>query len=352
MGRVHFWNFWSMVAILLAAVLILPAPACAADTDTADHHIAVRQAHLAWVALDTETRMNTALTYIGTRYNTDTTRMAMLLADLRAAEARIPSAQTDAALDSIISDIRGITRQFQNEAKAQMIVGQGSWNELTPKIELVVSGNPYIEEKKNLYWSTRKTGQLSDFDAWAGTAGAELTSLSAKGYDTTKAQRALDVTVAKRPELQAALEARDENQVSAAASLILGLSQEYVARAGEIGQQVPDDARIRSLLEQADRITGKADQLSSDTLRITLDLGAAEPALSSLKTDITNTKRLLAAGKLETARKNLPVLKKDLTDLAEGYRAIARSVNLPADLSEALNSMAVNLDNTADQMGA
>jgi hypothetical protein len=350
MGRVRFWSIAAL--ILLAAAITLPATAAAAAADTGAHHLAIRQAHLAWTALEKDLEMDAALTYVSTRYNTDTARMAALLKDFRSAESRISSAPNDASVDRIIADIRQITRQFRDETRIQMGVGQGSWDELNRKIRLATSGNPYIEEKKNLYWSTRKTGQLSDFDSWISNAQTELTSLNAKGYDTARAQRALDVTSSKRPDLQAALDAKDESRAGAAAGLIFNLSSEYVARAGEIGQQVPDDIRIWSLLEQADRAVAKADRLNADTIRITLDLGAAEPALASLKDDVVTTKRLLASGKLETARKNLPLIKKDLTDIAEGYRSIARSANLPPDLAVALNAMAITLDNTANQMGA
>ena len=119
----------------------------------------------------------------------------------------------------------------------------------------------------------------------------------------------------------------------------------------EAQQQVPDDSRIRFLLEQADRAVGKADQLNTDTTMVILDIGAAEPALSRLKTDIRATRLLLNAGRLETAKKNLILIKKDFTDLAQGYRDIATSANLPADLSGSLRAIAITLDNAADQIG-
>jgi len=341
-----------IVAILLLAGCLL-APACAAPSDaaSADHHVAVRQAHLAWMALEKDVEMNAAVTYAATRYNTDTTKLAGLLADFRKAEAEIPTAATDADVDRLIADLQQLTRQFRDELRAQMGAGQGSWSELNAQITRVKTDNPYIAEKKNLYWSTRTRGQLSDFDSWAEEAKAELTSLKASGYDITTAQRALDVTTAKRPDLQAALESRDEDKVSDACARILPLSSDYVDRVGDTEQQVPDDARTRFLLDQADRAVGKAEQLNADTTAVILDIGAADPALSRLKNDIRATRLLLNAGRLETAKKNLVLIKKDFTDLAQGYRDIANSANLPPDLSGALDAMAVTLDNTADRMG-
>jgi hypothetical protein len=343
--------FWCIVAIILLAGF-LPVPASAAPNDAAspDHHVAVRQAHLAWVSLERDAEMNAALTYVGTRYNTDTAKMTGLLADFRNAEARIPAAATDADVDRIIADLRNSTRQFQNEVRAQMGAGQGSWDELNRQITQATSNNPYVEEKKNLYWSTRIKGQLSDFDTWAGDAQAELDDLSAKGYDTAKAQRALDVTIAKRPDLKSALEFKDENKINDASDQILSLSSAYADRVGEVEQQVPNGARIRFLLEQADRAVGKADRLNTDTTVVILDIGAADPALSRLKNDIQATRLLLNAGRLETADKNMLIVKKDFTDLAQAYRDIANSANLPPDLSGALSTMAITLDNTASQM--
>ena len=339
-----------MVLLLLAGCLMTPVIAAPVDNTPADHHIAVRQAHLDWVALEKDAEMNAALTYVSTRYNTNTTYMAGLLAAFRQVEARIPAASTDTDIDRIIADLQLVTRLFRNEGEAQMSIGQGSWGELNSQILLATANNPYIAEKKNLYWSTRIKGQLSDFDTWAQDAQTELTSLKARGYDTTKAQRALDVTTAKRPELQAALESRNEDRINAATDLVLSLSRDYVSSIDETRHQVPDDARIRFLLEQADRAVGKADRLNADTMVVILDIGAADPSLSQLKEDIKATRLMLNAGRLETAKKNLPVIKKDFSDLAQAYRDIASSANLPTDLSGALSAMAVSLDNTADQM--
>lgn len=337
--------------LLLAGCLMTPVIAAPGDTVSADHHIAVRQAHLAWVALEKDVEMNAALTYVSTRYYTDTAYMSDLLAAFRDAEARIPAARTDADLDRIIADFRQITRLFRNDSQAQMVAGQGSWAEQNSQILKATANNPYIAEKKNLYWSTRTTGQLSDFDTWAKEAQAELNSLKTKGYDTTKAQRARDVTVAGRPDLKAALESRSEERVNAASEVILSLSMDYVSSVEETRHQVPDDTRIRFLLDQAERAVGKADQLNADTMVVILDIGAAEPSLSQLKEDIGATRLLLNAGRLESAKKNMPVIKKDFTDLAQAYRDIASRANLPPDLSRALGAMAVALDNSAGQMG-
>lgn len=337
--------------ILLAGLLFAPAGAAPADGASADHHVAVRQAHLAWMALEKDVEMNAALTYATTRYNTDTAKLADLLAGFRKAEAEIPAAATDADIDRLISDLRLLTREFRDELRGQMNTGQGSWAELNGQIALATSNNPYIAEKKNLYWSTRTRGQLSDFDSWAEESQAALDSLKAKGYDIAKAQRALDVTIAKRPELQAALESRDEDKAGDACAMLLPLSLDYTDRVAETEQQVPDDARIRFLLDQADRAAIKAEQLNADTTAVILDIGAADPALTRLENDIRATRLLLNAGRLETAKKNLIIIKKDFSDLAQGYRDIATSANLPPDLSGALRAMAVTLDNAADQTG-
>jgi len=339
-----------LVLLLLTGCLMTPAIAASVDDPPAGNHIAVRQAHLDWVALEKDVEMNAALTYVSTRYNTNTTYLAGLLAAFRQVEARIPAASTDGDIDRIIADLRLITRLFRDEGEVQMGIGHGSWGELNSQILLATANNPYITEKKNLYWNTRTKGQLSDFDTWAQEGQEELTSLKARGYDTTKAQRALDVTNAKRPELLAALESRNEERINAAADLVLSLSRDYVSSIDEIRHQVPDDARIRFLLEQADRAVGKADRLNTDTTVVILDIGAADPSLSRLKDDIQTTRFMLNAGRLETAKKNLLVIKKDFTDLAQAYRDIASSANLPPDLSGALSAMAVTLDNTADQM--
>jgi hypothetical protein len=304
------------------------------------------------MALERETEMKAALTYIGTRYGTDTAQLNSLLVNFRAAEAGIPSARTDAEIDVLIAGLRQIAGQFQKETVSQMNRGYGAWDDLELGMMKATANNPYIEEKKNFYWSTRISGQISDFDTWAQGEQAHLDGLVERGYDTARAQRALDVVVAKRPELQAALESKSEDRVNAAAGTLLALTGDYAVKLKETQQQVPDDARIRFLLEQADRTVVKADRLNTDTILVIIEIGDAEPALSKLKSDLVATRLLLNAGRLEAARKNLLILKKDYTDLAQAYQTLATSANLPPDLQQALAAMSVALHNTADRMEA
>ncbi|MDD1687403.1 hypothetical protein [Methanoregula sp.] len=347
-GSRPFLIFACLVAV--AALLVLPV--AAADTTPALHTVGIRQAHLAWTALDKDVEMNAAVTYCGTLYGSDTTTMSRLLAEFRAEEARIPSAATGKELDMLIAEMRTTTGQFRSETWTVMTKGQGKWDDLEAQIAKARDNNPYIQEKKDTYWAVRKASQLADFDAWVDNGQQILDTLKAGGYDTTSAQRALDVFSSKRPEVEAALTARSELAVQSAGQQILPLSQEFNTKLALVQNQVPDSIRLQFFIDQADRAVGLADGINTELVPIMLDIGDAEPVLSKTKTDLTTARKVLATGNLESTKVPLRLVKKDLVDLAEAYRNIRVSVSLPAALSTELETMVIRLENTADTMGA
>ena len=343
--------FLLIACILVAAFAILALPAAAADNTTALHTVEIRQTHLAWVALDKDYEMNTAVTYCGTLYGSDTSGMSRLLAEFRAEEARIPEAATEPEVDALIAEMRNTTGQFQAATWTVMTKGQGKWDALAVQIADAKENNPYILEKKDTYWEVRKAGQLADFDAWVNNGQQILDTLKAGGYDTTSAQRALDVFSSKRPDVQAALTAKSDLAVQSVNLQILPLSAEFNTKLALVQAQVPDSVRLRFFIDQADRAVGLAETINADLVPVMLNIGDAEPVLSTTKTDINTAKKILATGNLEAAKVPLKLVQKDLTDLAQAYRDTRISVSLPADLSAELETLVIRLQNTADQMG-
>jgi len=341
-----------IAGFFLLALLCCTVSAAGTAPASSANGIATRQAHLAWTALEKETEMRTAIGYVLPLYSTDTTNMSADLAAFQAEEARIPAATTDNDLATLIADMKNTTALFRSDTFAQMTVGQGKWDQLKLQVSAATANSPYIADKQNAYWNTRTTGTLADFDAWATGSQQVLDGLKAKGYDTAIPQRTLDVITARRPEIQSALVSRSEIAVTAIGQQILAQSQEFSGQVTAVQGQVPEDRQMQFLIDQGNRAVERADTVNHDLAQILIDIGPADPALSKTKTDLAASQKVLGTGNLEAAKTPLRLVQKDLVDLAQAYRDVAHSADLPPALAAELNSMAIRLDDTVDQMGA
>jgi hypothetical protein len=244
-----------------------------------------------------------------------------------------------------------ITADFRNETAVQLAKGNGKEYDLTLSIREATANNPYIEEKRQAYWNTRKARQLADFDIYLRDAQSSLDLLRAKGYPVSAAQRTLDVLASKRPDLASALDARDEARIAGAAAVILPLSQDLGRQVAEAQAEISEADRMAFLIDQGYRAVNRADTTNTELTKILLDIGPAEPATRQLKIDLAAAKRALSTGNLPTAKPPLILVKKDLKDLSMSYRGIANSADLPPDLSASLRALVITLDTTADLMG-
>jgi hypothetical protein len=336
--------------VVLAILAILILPAAAAGNGTVSDTVAIRQAHLAWTALDKEYEMSTAVTYCGTLYGSDTSGMNRLLAEFKAEEAIIPGTTTSGEVDTLIGKMRNTTAQFSDETLTVMTKGQGKWESLEAQILDAKDNNPYIQAKKENYWTVRTAAHLATFDTWAGEGQQRLDTLKSAGYDTTTAQRALDVFSAKRPELKAALDKKSEAAVKTVNQQAQQLSQEFIQKLQDVQEQVPDSTRFQFFIDQGYRGVSRCDTANAALLPVILDLGDAETVLKKTKTDLANAQRMLNSRSLVDVKAPLRQVQKDLSDLAQAYRDIASTTALPEDLSRELNTLALRLDNTSDQM--
>ena len=339
-------------ALLLAFLLFMPASAASAGALPSDSTTAIRQAHLAWSALQTDVEMDTAITYCTTLFGADTRTMSGLLTGFRSEESLIPSVTDAAGLDAITADLRSITSQFRNETIVQMTTGQGHWDVLNLQISLAKDKNPYITEKEDNYWNTRKTTLMGDFDAWVLQGQQALITLKKEGYDTTGAQRSLDLISFRRPDVLAALASRNEIAIQSINSKILEMSQQFGQQVNELQGEVSDNTSTGFFIEQGDRAVTRADAINYNLTVILLNIGPAETILAQTKKDLASATVLQNSGKFESAKTPLRLVKKDLTDLAEAYRDLEHSADLPPDLSATLDTMAGQLDTMAGQMGA
>lgn len=343
--------FLILCASLLLAVFVC-LPVAADETTTLQHTVEIRQAHLAWSALDRDVEMTAAIPYCETLYGADTTNLSRILSAFRAEEARIPSAATRADLNVLIADMRNTTTQFRTELATIISTKQGKWADLNRAIAAAKLNNPYIQAKKDAYWNIRKANQLADFDTWVIEGQQTLNSKKAEGYDITAAQRALDVFSSKRPDVQAALNARSDTAIESVNLATVPLSEAFIDQLLALDTQVPDSGRWNHFIEQGDRVVAEADRINIALIPVILDIGDAEPVLAKTKKDLNTARVLLGSGNLEATKVPLRLVQKDFTDLALAYRDIRNTAALPGTLSAELDSMALRLDDAAGEMGA
>jgi hypothetical protein len=324
-------------------------PAAAADGEISDT-VAIRQAHLAWTALDKEYDLSTAVTYCTTLYGSDTKEMSRLLAEFRKQETRIKDTATSTEVDTLIEEMRNISGQFREETFSVMTKGQGKWDVLESQILDAKNNNPYILQKKEQYWTIRTKAHLAAFDTWVREGQERLDILKAQGYDTTTAQRSLDVFASKKPTVSAAFASKSETAIRSVNQLIQPLSQDFIQKLAEVQEQVPDTIRFQFFIDQGYRATVLCDKANAELIPILLDVDDAEALVRKTKNDLTNAQRMLNTGSLENTRTPLRLVQKDLSDLAQVYRDIASTMDLGSELNSELNTLALRLHNTADQM--
>jgi len=342
----------SCLLAALACAVVLCAPVMAAASSPAADDTGIRQAHLAWSALETGTDMNAAIAYCGTLYGSDTSNMSRLLAEFQAEEALIPEADTGARIDTLIAMMRNTTGKYRTDTYAVMTRGSGNWDRLALQMSAAKADSPYIPEKKNTYWTVRKESQLEAFDAWVRDGQELINSLNSAGYDTTAAQRALAVVSARRPDLVTALASKTELAVQSVNRQILPLSEEFVLAVAEAQEQVPDSVRLQFFVDQGERAVGLADRVNYDLVPYLVDIGAADPVLTRTKTDLASAGNVLGTGNLGAAKAPFRLVQKDFADLALAYRDVLHSTDLPDGLSEELTTLALRLDDLASQMEA
>jgi hypothetical protein len=351
-NRAAFPCLTAIAVLMLLAMLCCPASADTNATASSPNGIATRQAHLAWTALEKETEMKAAITYVSTLFSTDTTNMSADLAAFQAEEAGIPAAASDTDLSALITDMKNTTTLFRNDTGVQMTVGQGRWDELGQQIGAATSGNPYITGKENAYWTTRSTGTLADFDAWVTNSRQVLDSLNAEGYNTSAAQRTLDGISFSRPDLQSALASRSDDDIASASQQILAGTRAFAGQVAVVQEQVPEGVRQQFFIDQGYRAVERADTVNHDLTMILIDIGPADPALSKTKNDLAASRNVLNTGNFGAARTPLQLVQEDMRNLAQAYEGVTHSADLPPALSAELSSMAVRLDDAADQIGA
>jgi len=344
--------FYFSTGILLILSLVTCSPVTAGEVDPslASNELAIRQAHLSWMAEITAVQMNAAITFVGILYSTDTTQMDRLYQEFLLEKQRIPTLTSKGDLDLQIISLLDVTTRFRNENLIQMANGKGKEADLKAALDAATKGNPYIENQKKTYWDLRANLQMKDFATRIRHARTVLNDLKSRGYDTDSAQRTLDVIASKEPVLRDALVLKSDLKVQSANDEIRDLSVLLADQADASQEQVPKDRKVQFLIDQANRATGVAEILNNELVILILNIGPAEPILAKTRIDLAATQHVLDSGRMDSAATSLLLVKQDFRDLAVAYRGVATSAAIPRTTADTLMAMSILLDNTADSM--
>ncbi|MDP3564665.1 MAG: hypothetical protein Q8R70_09265, partial [Methanoregula sp.] len=205
---------------MLLALVALPAHASAAASplnpstviiDTFpifENQLAVRQAHVAWLAAKEDVGMQAAIAYVQS-VNGSTAKLSIINENFRKSLASVAKAESHEALDVIMQDFRMSTQSFRDETTVQMKASNGKPGDLRESMQSALAASGFVKLSEDQYWDTRGRTELADFDQRAGVAGELLAAFRSNGYEITTAQEKLTEITTMRNELATAIRARD-----------------------------------------------------------------------------------------------------------------------------------------------
>jgi hypothetical protein len=169
--------------------------------------ISAEKTHVAYLGEVQQARMDGVIQYIDSisggrgSYN-----LRMMQEDYMVTASSIPFMHTSDEIDAAREDMRVSTQQFAEETKAQMGIFNGSTDmmrEYTNASMDLVEGS--FSNLSDSLWLARDTARLTVFNTYSEKRKELLSTLKAKGVDTSLAEKITTQINAQRSELQAAL---------------------------------------------------------------------------------------------------------------------------------------------------
>ena len=350
---------------LLLAVISLPSGASAASgpqvseagtgsSDTfpiMENPFAVRQAHLAYLAVKETVGMQATIRYIASR-NGSTGTLSILMVKTDASVLAISSAGSDTVLDSELENLRGITRLFHGETDLQMNAINGHPDELRAKVQSAVEGSSELQLLLDKYWQVRENTELADFDLRMIRVQETLGTLLENGHEITPAQEKLEEIVTMRTELATALRARNNAGIELAHKKIHATSIEYAQIIRNLRVEASMDTRLGQTIDQGIGILTRSGMINANLNHSGIDTTRAEELVMKGKTQILAVQNLFHDGDVAGARASLSEFQNTLIALRDIYRGILVEEDLPRATAQGVLSVAQSLDVTAAQIGA
>lgn len=350
---------------LLLAVISLPSGASAASgppvsdagtgsSDTfplMENPFAVRQAHLAYLAVKEEVGMQATIRFIASR-NGSTGTLSTLLVRTDTSVLAISSAGSDTVLDSELENLRDITSLFRRETDLQMTAINGNPDELRAKVLSAVDGSPELQVLQDKYWQVREKTELADFDLRVTQAQKTLGTLWENGHEITPAQEKLEEIITMRTELATALRTRNNAGIELAHKKIHATSIEYARMIRNLKISASPDTQVEQTIDQGIGVMTRSGMVNANLDHSGIDIIQAEELVTQGKTQVLAAQNLSRDSDPDGAKASLFKFCTTMKDLRDTYRRILVNEDLPQATAQGVLSVAQSLDVTAAQIGA
>jgi hypothetical protein len=349
---------------LLLAVLSLPSGASAtAGPQVSDavpgsnnifpimeNHLPVQQVLLTYLAVKEEVGMQATIRYIASR-NGSTGTLSILMVRADTSALAISSAESEAALDKELENLRGITSLFREETDLQIMATSGNSDELRADVQSAVSSSSELQSLLDKYWRVRQNTELSDFDQRVTRVRATLDILSENGYEITTAQEKLEEIITLGTELATALRTRNNASIEQAHKKIHATSIEYAQIIRNLKATASENTRVGQIIDQGTKIMTRSSMVNVNLNHIGVDTTRAEQLVTQGKTQILTARNQSSIGGTTEVRRSLSEFRNTIEALRDTYRGLLVNEDLPQTTAQEVLSVAQSLDITVLQMG-
>jgi hypothetical protein len=342
---------------ILVAAVTLPAQASAAAPQDGvtpgtavmgtfpmfDDQIAVRQAHIAWLAAKEDTGMQATMRYLAS-INGSTGKLASLNRDFRIYEDTIRNAGSEDRIATGLSALCSTSDAFRTETDARMKSSGGKPAELASAVQLAIAENAAVASLEDQYWECRSSTGLADFDEWIQQAGGTLGQLQENGYEVTAAQEKLTEITTMRSQLANALRARDDNGIEQVRKTIHAASIDYATTVRMMKKNSTESEEMGILINQSEGVLIRSGMMNANLKSIGINCTQIQALVETGQSQISTARAQLHAGNPAGAEVTLSGFRSTLQSLRDGYRGILVREDLPRTSAQGVLSVAQSLD--------
>jgi hypothetical protein len=342
---------------ILVAAVTLPAQASAAAPQDGvtpgtavigtfpmfDNQIAVRQAHIAWLATREDTGMQATMRYLAS-VNGSTGKLASLNRDFRIYENTIRNAGSGDRISSGLSALCSTTEAFRIEADARMKSSGGRPAELASAVQLAIAENAGISSLEDQYWEIRSSTGLADLDLWIQRAGRTLGQLQENGYEVTAAQEKLTEITTMRSQLANAFRARDDDGIEQVRETIHAASIDYATTVRMMKKNSSESEEMALLINQSEGVLVRSGMMNANLKSLGINCTQMQALVENGQYQIGTAQAQLNSGNPAGADATLTGFRSTLQSLRDGYRGILVREDLPPTTAQGVLSVAQSLD--------
>jgi len=210
--------------------LVMLSASIFAQSDIANATCEVLQARYLQVNVNAQREMiamNATVSYLGSQ-NVSTAQLETIRSQFTAklSDLKADADACDATHFSLIRDsMRSLALNFRDMVNASDYAHDGGLHQAIQDALQANAGS--LEASRNTAWANSKTAALHVFDVHAENAHRIIDQMASHGQNVTEMQAVLDDIEAKKPELEAAYNARNRTQVVEVQKVIKQLYQDF-----------------------------------------------------------------------------------------------------------------------------